>query len=154
VREFLTEFLDPELQKRLWQFSIYECWYGHKIYKEDTIVGEYFHTWIDVVCTRVEKELESTLNGPVIDQMYFIVLDDKFCNKNFTHQLYVLALAKMLFKRNQLYFSTSERKYAYMEKIGQITEKVIDIIKGKIAKKVLSNFMGIFIACFVAYGLI
>jgi hypothetical protein len=48
--------------------------------------------------------------------MYFIVVDDKFCNKNFTHQLYVLALAKLLFKRNRLYFSTSDRKYTYMEK--------------------------------------
>jgi hypothetical protein len=152
--EFLVEFFNPELQKRLWQFSIYECWYGYKIYKEDTIVGEHFHAWIGVVCDRVEKELELALNGPVIDEMYYIVLDDKYCNKSFTHKIYVLALAKLLFKRDRLYFSTSDRKYTYMEKIGQITEEVIGVIKGKIAKKAICNCIGIFIACFVVYELL
>lgn len=151
ANQFLCEFFSPHLQKRLRQFSVYECWYGYKIYKDDTIVGERFHSWIDVVCDRVEKHLELALNGPVIDEMYFIVRDEKYWRKSLVHKVYVLALAKLLFKRHRLYFSTGERKYAYMEKIGQITQEVTDVIKGKIAKKAIYNCVGICIVCFVAY---
>ena len=98
-----------------------------------------------------EKHLELALNGPVIDEMYFIVIDEKYWRKSLVHKLYVLALAKLLFKRHRLYFSTGERKYAYMEKIGQITQEVTDVIKGKIAKKAIYNCVGICIVCFVAY---
>jgi hypothetical protein len=149
--EFAIEFFCPELQKRLWQFSVYECWYGYKTYPRDTIIGEYLHSYIDIVCSRIEPHLNLALDGPVLDQMYFIVVDDKYCRKSFMHRYYVLALAKLLFKRNRLYFSTADRKYTYMDKIGQITEEVTTVIKGKIAKNTIYNCLGILFTGFVMY---
>ena len=151
LREFTKEFFNPELQKRLWQFSIYEYWYGWKTYPRDTIIGEYLHSYIDAVGYRVEPRLKFALDGPVLDQMYFIVINDEYWSKSFLHRLYVLTLAKLLFRRRRLYFSTEHRKYTYMVKIGQITEEVVDVIKGKIAKNAIYNCMGILSMGYVIY---
>jgi hypothetical protein len=151
LHKFTDEFFAPELQKRLRQFSVYECWYGYKTYSRDTIIGEYLHSYIDVVCSRIEPQLKFALDGPVLDQMYFIVIDDKYWGKSFLHRLYVLALEKLLFRRHRLYFSTEHRKYTYMDKIGQITEEVTVVIKGKIAKNAIYNCLGILFTGYVIY---
>jgi hypothetical protein len=147
----MGEFFAPEFQRRLQQFSVYEYGYGYKTYPRDTLIGERLHSYIDVVCSRIEPALKNALDGPVLDQMYFIVIDKKYWGKSFLHRVYVLALAKLLFRRHRLYFSTADRKSTYMDKIGQITEEVTVVIKGKIAKNAIYNCLGVLFTGYVMY---
>jgi hypothetical protein len=115
-----------------------DLWYGYCYFEEDSIIAEQFFPWVDTLRSHCRDEFELLFkDNSLVDLMYDLVSDDNYCNKDLTHQIYMLALGCELSKRKILLFSSAERKYLYLDKIIQISRSVIFEIQGKIAKKPL-----------------
>jgi hypothetical protein len=130
-------------------FNLYTTrrWWGYHDLEQNSYVTDRYFRWIKKAVYKNEHNLTPYLGGEVVDLMIPIITDDRYCNKDLNHQLYVLAVAFILHKQNKLLFSTLTRKYLYMDKITKITVCVVNTIKDGIAKNTLCAMGGV---CLVA----
>ena len=126
IQEIL--YYNREFQKQFVRASKFLCfyWYGHDVNFQTVLVKEQFFGILNGLKTRRRGQINNVIaNKPVIDVMYFMVVDDAYCNKSYFHRLYVLTVAYTLFEEKRLYFSTTARKYTYLGKISKISREVI-----------------------------
>jgi hypothetical protein len=149
--------IDPLTLKRNFDLYTTRQWYGYHRLEENSYVTDTYFQWVRQSVRRNQKNIETVIreqNGSldgITDLMWFLVIDDEYCNKSLDHKLYIIAVAYILHKYSKLLFSNLERKYLYMDKITQITLSIIHTVKECIAKNTLCTIGGVCVLGFVAY---
>jgi hypothetical protein len=142
---------DPATLKNNFDLYTTRRWWGYYDLEQDSYVTDRYFQWVKKTVYKNEHNLTPYLSDTVVDLMLAIIIDDKYCNKDLNHQLYVLAVAFILHKHNKLLFSTLEHKYLYMDKVTQITISVVNTIKDGIAKNTLCAMGGVCIVGLLIY---
>jgi hypothetical protein len=150
--QMLTDWYLKQYEKRLKRASDFLCfyWYGHDVYLEpDSLIEKQFFAILKRLAKLYEPKIRAVIeNQNVIDVMWIIINDDKYCEK---HQWFILVLAYALFKEKRLYFSTPERKYTYMVKVSKISQHVIAEIKRHNKYDTWIDLTGCAITCLLGY---
>ena len=149
-----TDAYLEQYEKYLERASALLCfyWYGHDVYFEpDSLVEKQFFAIAKRLAKLYESKIQAIIeNQNVIDVMWIIINDDKYCEE---HRWFILVLAYTLFTEKRLYFSTSERKYTYMVKVSKISQHVIAEIKRRNKYDTWIELTGCAITCLLGYML-
>ena len=147
--------IDPLTLKKNFDLYTTRQWYGYHHLERDSYVTDKYFQRVNRMLYKNKDKLTKVLSNKsaddIVDLMWIIIIDDKYCNKDLDHQLYVLAVAFILHKYNKLLFSTLKRKYLYMDKVTQITLSVINTLKDGIAKNTLCAMGGVCIVGLLMY---
>jgi hypothetical protein len=151
--QMLTDrYLKQKYEKCLKRASAFICfyWYGHDVYFEpDSLIKKQFFAIAKRLAKLYKPKIRTIIeNQNVIDVMWIIINDDKYCEG---HQWFILVLAYTLFKEKRLYFSTFERKYTYMVKVSKISQHVIAEIKRRNKRDTWVELTGCAITCLLGY---
>ena len=149
-----TVMIAEQYVKYLERASAFLCfyWYGHDVYFEpDSLIEKQFFAIAKHLAKLYESKIQAVIeNQPVLDVMWIIMSDDKYCEE---HRWFILVLAYTLFQQKRLYFSTPERKYTYMVKVSKISQHVIADIKRRNRYESLIELTGCAITCVLGYML-
>jgi hypothetical protein len=146
-----------QYEKCLERASGFICfsWYGHDVFSEvvslktKKLLVKQFLAIIKSVAKLYDSKIRLIIeNKNVIDVMYWVMDNDKYCEE---HRLFILVLAYTLFKEKRLYFSTPARKYTYMVRVSKISQHVVEEIKRRNKYDTWLELMGCAITCFLGY---
>jgi hypothetical protein len=134
-----------QFNQRLQRASNFICfyWYGTDVYFKTASIEKQFFDILEYLKEKYGQTIKDIIsNTTTIDLMYIMVTEEQYYKKSYFHRVYLLTVAYILFKEKRLYFSTAERKYAYMAKISEISREVISEITRRNKRDNLINWLG------------